>query len=150
MKDLTNKTKNHWGGSSILVRAPACHAGGCEFKPRLSRDKDLLFEKVFSFIYALPPRTYCASATPFGSTMPTRNSLTKQIKQKTLVFPICEPTKQTLYVSTILSRLSPRMFLRGLLTRFESPTRHKRTLFQMPQTRSKKISLFFTKKPFFG
>ena len=41
--------QNHWGGSSILVRAPACHAGGCEFKPRLSRDKALLFEKCFSF-----------------------------------------------------------------------------------------------------
>lgn len=38
LKSLTN----HWGGSSILVRAPACHAGGCEFKPRLSREKDLL------------------------------------------------------------------------------------------------------------
>ena len=45
LKDQTN----HWGGSSILVRAPACHAGGCEFKPRLSRDKALLFEKCFSF-----------------------------------------------------------------------------------------------------
>ena len=38
-----------WGGSSILVRAPACHAGGCEFKPRLSRDKTLSFERVFRF-----------------------------------------------------------------------------------------------------
>ena len=30
-----------------MVRAPACHAGGCEFKPRLSRDKTLSKERVF-------------------------------------------------------------------------------------------------------
>ena len=48
------QNKNHWGGSSILVRAPACHAGGCEFKPRLSRDKALLFEKRFSFMHCHP------------------------------------------------------------------------------------------------
>ena len=60
---------NHWGGSSILVRAPACHAGGCEFKPRLSREKALSLREGFSF-FPLSPRTCCASATPFGSTMP--------------------------------------------------------------------------------
>ena len=80
---------NHWGGSSILVRAPACHAGGCEFKPRLSRDKALSLREGFSFVFSvilsnakdpvtappsshtsLSPRTCGASATPFGSTMP--------------------------------------------------------------------------------
>ena len=50
-RPLPKNRKRFWGGSSILVRAPACHAGGCEFKPRLSRDKALLFEKCFSFIY---------------------------------------------------------------------------------------------------
>ena len=48
-RPLPKNRKRFWGGSSILVRAPACHAGGCEFKPRLSRDKALLFEKCFSF-----------------------------------------------------------------------------------------------------
>ena len=47
-KTWTTKT-NHWGGSSILVRAPACHAGGCEFKPRLSREKRFSSGSVFLF-----------------------------------------------------------------------------------------------------
>ena len=47
--------QNHWGGSSILVRAPACHAGGCEFKPRLSRDKDLSKERSFRFFFSVHP-----------------------------------------------------------------------------------------------
>ena len=32
-----------------MVRAPACHAGGCEFKPRLSREKALSKERAFRF-----------------------------------------------------------------------------------------------------
>ena len=48
------QNKNHWGGSSILVRAPACHAGVCEFKPRLSREKVLSKERTFRLCIVTP------------------------------------------------------------------------------------------------
>ena len=37
----------HQGWQLNLVRAPACHAGGCEFKSRLSRKKSLLKRRLF-------------------------------------------------------------------------------------------------------